>query len=181
MVCLSHDGLTGCLSKAYCCLSHSVCWDSLMILLSFISLGSPLRWDLFFKRDPVKTGTIINYSKTENNIWRWTHGDHHKPSVQILRILFFCFFVFLTALCLYHLFSADVCDTHPSGEEGLFFAAAAHSVCPVCGWGEWERDRSVHEEDELPGAEAHVGRSHGGGFGRWQRVQLTPQNKWIKN
>lgn len=144
------------------------CCGRLMNLLSCISLGSPLR-------SPARTGTTINYSKTKDNIWRWAHGEHHNPTAP-LRILFFCCF-FLLRLCLYHLFSADVRNTHPSGEEGLFFAAAAHSVCPVCGWRERQRDHAVLEEDELPGAEAHVGCSHGGRFGWKQRVQLTLQNK----
>ncbi|MEQ2203303.1 hypothetical protein XENOCAPTIV_028363 [Xenoophorus captivus] len=56
--------------------------------------------------------------------------------------------------------SADDRNTHPSGEKGVLFAAAAHRVRPVCGWRKREGDLPVYGEDELTGTEAHVGGSH---------------------
>ncbi|MEQ2175540.1 Hydroxyproline dehydrogenase, partial [Goodea atripinnis] len=52
--------------------------------------------------------------------------------------------------------SADDRNTHPSGEKGVLFAAAAHRVRPVCGWRKREGDLPVYGEDELTGTEAHA-------------------------
>lgn len=107
----------------------------------------------------VRLRFVRKASNIQTDIWHSIHSLHllHFPLLLI---------------------SVDVGGTHAPGKKGVFLAAEAHCVCPVCGWRKWGWNLAVDAEDEPAGTETHAGRADRGGPRRKHRVWLSLRSRW---